>query len=305
MSRDPPPEIGKKFEIIDLDFCGPVGPDMQHIIKRCCLTMLDRSRGVLIVTFSYGRDVAEFFLAEARDGHISGGASAKARYLMDKGCPETVAGRVIYLASKMGGMTLRSLCLYQGNRMPMCSTLWEAFQVNNPQGWAGEDLSVTKMTTEDLPEAVLMPDPGLLYAVPAERILAMRRSAAARRAVATKQAKEKPRPGSTRHPEDPEIVHAVISSHVIDADGLVAVYCGIRVPINSGEWRAPHLDEQLTCVRCYETLERLLPRQVLLGLPSEAGSSSRDEEVHASREDQAGDPPLWPAPQSDGRGEDR
>ncbi len=184
-----PEELGgEKFDIISLDLCTQITDESLDLARRCRLFALSND-GVMIASFSYGRDVAEFFLAAAHGGSVMDPRSAEAEALVTRGVPDTVAGRIIVLARSLGrAMGLRSVMLYRGRATPMISTVWEAAPPAYPYADNLSGCAVVKVCDGDLEEAVVHPEPMLLYATPADRVLAMRRSAAARKAVATRTA---------------------------------------------------------------------------------------------------------------------
>src|ERR1700677_4629319 len=74
---------GKCFELIDLDFCGPFDEGLRETIN-AYKYMLAKS-GVLMVTFSYGRDVVERFIAVARGGDYMGPLAPGVQELIERG----------------------------------------------------------------------------------------------------------------------------------------------------------------------------------------------------------------------------
>lgn len=187
----PPQQLeGNKFDVINLDFCGLVDERMRLAVMRYGYRLLTLG-GIMMVTFSYGHDVVERFIAEARDGALTGGVHASCRKFIESGINESVIGRVRFLCNS--GLRLRSVILYPGKRMPMCSVLWERRDGGNGR-WplelnAEPDISICKLHDADLEAALISANIGKLYACPQERIAALRRTEAARKAVATRRRK--------------------------------------------------------------------------------------------------------------------
>ena len=175
-----PPEIerlGDRLDVVNLDFCGVITPAMEVAMYRYSrLIRGKRDGGVLMVTFAYGRDVIERMDMESRY----------------KGLPGLIGGRVSLLDRSLGQVggshRLASVVVYRGPSMPMCSAMWVPNHiigmVPNPSFVTAED--------DDLMVASVDPpdDPSLLYALPAERILAFKRKWQALKAVATRKLRE-------------------------------------------------------------------------------------------------------------------
>lgn len=202
---------GGRFDLMHLDFCGTVTASMAGLVGRYHREALTNG-GVNIVAFSYGHDVPEAFLSVARGGALTGRRGAAVKALMDRGVPEAVCGRIAFLAR--GGMRVETIVLYKGNAVPMCSVLFSKRQTAKregdavkPQGktwwlrpgleyseWPQNEngdcshVAVTKISDTDLEDAIEHVDAAALYALPEERLRAIRRRAAARKAVNTREA---------------------------------------------------------------------------------------------------------------------
>lgn len=179
--------VGKSFDVVNLDLCGGASEATRDMIN--VYRGLVARPGVLKVTFSYGRDVVEFFKFR----------QAIPPDLEVTGMPQTVAARLAYLLGPHVDM-IASVILYSGNEMPMCSVVIECPGKGNriTKGYREQRrISFTKLQDEDFELAVLHPDVRLLYDCPQERIDALRRSHAALKAVATRKAKATNSVGAT------------------------------------------------------------------------------------------------------------
>lgn len=179
-------EAQAKFDVINLDMCCTPSDEFRRalgVYARRGVT----ARGVLMVTFSYGHDVAERFIAEARGGSLHGELRPGVAELMEDGFSEALVGRVLFLqASSRAVLRMRSVVAYPGHRMPMCSIL---FEKGGGFGWDA-DAAWQRIGNDDLEHGVLeSKNIDKLYATPAVRIAQMRRAAAARKAVATRRAR--------------------------------------------------------------------------------------------------------------------
>lgn len=191
-----------KFDLMHLDFCGLVDEEMRATVS-CYSAHALTPNGVCIAAFSYGHDVPEFFLRRIRMGHFGGTAGTGTKALIRRGIPEAVCGRIAFLVQR--SLAVESIVLYRGNAVPMCSVLLvkrrcPALQEHrggsvkpsdlaewphNPDGDSSR-ISVAKIGDVDILEAVEQVNGSALYALPEERMGALRRSAAARKAVATR-----------------------------------------------------------------------------------------------------------------------
>ena len=172
----PPAAISKHayFDLINLDLCGGVNATAHEIVGH--YRRLLATNGVMIVTFSYGRDVIEMFIAALAKFHNPRIEERFARHKL----PDALAGRLIYLFTHTDLRNLASVMVYRGNEMPMCSCL-----VTNNK-FVRDKFSYVQVARGDFELAVLHPDVTKLYDCPQERIAAMRRHRAAAKAVATR-----------------------------------------------------------------------------------------------------------------------
>jgi len=176
------------FDLINVDLCGPANSELKAIFA--CARKRVNSGGVLMGWFSYGRDVLEAYVAIARNGDLMGKQTISQT-------SEAIHGRVAFLSGPT--FTARSVLRYRGNKMPMCSVVWQKIRSgcalcgDNALSHGGNRKSheftfpyveSPFVTDEDLrliihsaPEEIILAD---LYATPASRI-------AAWRAVATRE----------------------------------------------------------------------------------------------------------------------
>jgi hypothetical protein len=165
-----------RFDIVSLDLCGGVTDELVGIAST--YRQIITPAGILIVTFSYGRDVVEVF----RDWAARGGVPAK---LSASGLSPDVCSRIAYLFP--GGAiekNLHSVMVYRGHEMPMCSAL---LQTGSSVRNIPSAISVVRVERGDFEIAIAHPDPALIYDCPRERIEALRRSHAAIRASYTRR----------------------------------------------------------------------------------------------------------------------
>jgi hypothetical protein len=181
----PPPLRDQKFDAICLDLTGPANDWLRRIggvyYQESLVT-----RGVMMVTFSYGRDVVERIVEDWRQ------EIKKPRYHdcplshLDK-IPEPIAARVWSALAGTRSKALDSCIQYRGNKMPMMSCLIVKGRSMPPAGFIAVD-------PDDYGLAATMADPGNVYAYPAERIEHFRtvykRSQAAHKAVATRKQRQ-------------------------------------------------------------------------------------------------------------------
>jgi hypothetical protein len=175
----PPLAISKSgpFDLINLDLCGGVNDTAQ-----------------LIVTFSYGRDVLEVFIAAlALCRRLSEDETASAptyEWILNAfkahKVPDSVAGRLLYLFPYRAIAHVASVMVYRGNEMPMCSCL---LTKNNP--FVRDKFSYVQLMPGDFERAVVYPDAAKLYDCPEERIKSIRRRFAAAKAVITRRQESK------------------------------------------------------------------------------------------------------------------
>lgn len=184
VSYKPPSAVvsAGRFDILNLDLCGGINPAMKQAVS-IYLRQMVTPGGVFMVTFSYGRDVAELFMNLGRSYECL--ISATLRQYETKQLPEElsqgVAGRIRYLCSDSLLSWLRSVAVYRGAEMPMCSLLFQSGRVNHGK------LSVLNVEKGDFELAVVYPEAANLYDCPQERIETLRRKFGAIKAVLTRQ----------------------------------------------------------------------------------------------------------------------
>lgn len=171
----------KEFDAVCLDFCGPVSSAMSQAVRA-----FFRRAYVVVVNFCYGRDVKEVAidaLEKAERGFKSDTSTENAARILSTGMPRHVAARVYSLLRSMAPR-LRSVIIYAGNEMPMCSCLLT-------KGGKNARLSYVALAEGDFELAVLdTTNVSNLYDCPQERIEALRRREVALRAVQTRRARE-------------------------------------------------------------------------------------------------------------------
>lgn len=179
-------ELSGQFDIVHLDLCA--GVNSQTRLVTSVNSQLVSPRGVLIVTFSFGRDVVEIFREPANQ-------SRAPKWLSLAGADPTLCGRIGYLFGfpYMPGIKhpppdrIRSVFVYRGAEMPMCSVLLQGCRE-----WGVEEGgSFVKVEPGDFELAVTCPDPSRLYDCPQERIESLRRQHAAMKAVYTRRSAPK------------------------------------------------------------------------------------------------------------------
>lgn len=178
----------EKFDVICFDFCAGASPELKKAAGTYNRHLLT-GRGVFILNFSYGRDVVEAFAADARD--LAGSHPACLLNSIDPPMIGRIAAAIP--GTWRSNAQLRSVLLYRGNAMPMCSCLWiKTRSIAPDRGWLGPPPELTRLDDADHPLLVLDgydDDPSLVYATPRDRIAALRRSRAAQRAARTRAAK--------------------------------------------------------------------------------------------------------------------
>jgi hypothetical protein len=187
-----------RFDVLDLDLCANATRATRSLVKRHrgLITM----HGVLMATFSYGRDVIPLF--EDSWNAMRRGTSnrygvraieivnAKFDHLLESGAPESVCKRINYLFHTPDPKCLaglRSVMIYHGATMPMCSLL---FRKGGQETWTPQT-SFLKIGSGDFELAVVYPESADLYACPQDRIESLRRKFAAIKAAYTRAEKIK------------------------------------------------------------------------------------------------------------------
>ena len=161
----------RSFDIVNLDLCGHFGAESRDIVR--VNQVLLNLGGVLMVTVSYGRDVIE--------SHRLARANASAwqvDHLTRLGAPIGLVDRLCYLLNQTQASKLRSVMLYRGASMPMCSLLI----CSN-----GGQPSFVQVEAGDYELAVVYPGAAELYDCPQGRIESLRRQFAALKAAHTRR----------------------------------------------------------------------------------------------------------------------
>lgn len=174
------------FDVLSLDFCSNVNPETRKLLEIYSHWHVAK-KGVLIFTFSYGRDVVEMFDVALKNWRGTWESRADdawrlsvARRFID--IPDTIFSRIVYLCGYSMLQMLESVIVYQGSVMPMCSCL---FNWNNAT--RSHKVSFVKVGPGDFELAVCYPESMNLYDCPADRINQLRRSHAAIKASYTKK----------------------------------------------------------------------------------------------------------------------
>jgi len=167
----------RTFEIVNLDLCCGASDETREIV-RLSRRIVARP-GLMMLTFSYGRDVVEFF----RQRRLP------ADELLAAGVPENIAARLAHIFGDRSGKIL-SVVLYQGNEMPMCSAILPLLGKGGTGIFTDNaKCSFVKLQDGDFEIAVLHPDPSKLYDCPQDRIETLRRREIALKAVSTRRTK--------------------------------------------------------------------------------------------------------------------
>lgn len=191
---EPNPELLSRgpFDLVDLDLCGNPSSDTGRLVR--VNSRLLTTRGVLMVTFSYGRDVVPWIDESYRklkarynkrdDWKYASAPEKGLRRFIESSIPQHLKSRIASVLDISLIARLRSVIQYHGKNMPMCSLL-----INAPSS-SIEKISFCKLDNEDFENVMLenyYGDPCLIYDCPEERLLFLRRSATARKAVITRQ----------------------------------------------------------------------------------------------------------------------
>ena len=172
----PSSKLGGPFDVVCLDLTGPASAELVQAVKVYFKALV--KGGALIVTFSYGRDVTEFYAHHWRLG--------RGLYLQEREAiaslkmPDRIRERMWFLLGSRI-KSVRSVMQYRGGAMPMISVLLT--KDPRPQPAA----QFTSIEPGDYEVAVTSESLGNVYACPADRIEALRRSAVAKRAVLTRK----------------------------------------------------------------------------------------------------------------------
>jgi hypothetical protein len=179
--RKPPAFLGnEKFDVLCLDLSGPATSALRRTVSVYWQYLLS-TRGVMIVTLSYGRDVMEMY-----EHHWERAHGPDVEWLQKKiDIPGPIRSRLHFtFLSKT--RCLQSVMLYAGKQMPMISTLLvkRSFYASEIPS---QRLSFVKVDEPDY-ELMLTDDSrASIYACPQDRFEELRRSHIARKAVHTRQ----------------------------------------------------------------------------------------------------------------------
>lgn len=175
------------FDLFSLDLCSEPNEKTRNL-WRAYKKSISRG-GVLILTFSYGRDVVPMLRA-AQQQRVAQAAKTdnQSRRMVARmsGVPDKIAMRLCYMFDPAEFANVRSVITYGGNEMPMLSALYVTSA--HRRDLQARDLSYVKLSADDWPPLVLDFDPAVVFDCPKDQVLAMRRSAAAKKAVATRRA---------------------------------------------------------------------------------------------------------------------
>lgn len=172
----PSSKLGKiPFDAVCLDLTGHVSNELVKLIKVYFANLA--KGGVLIVTFSYGRDVTEFFDEHWRRLNMY----REERAMLEQiGMPEPIRNRIAFLLGNKIRY-VQSVLQYRGGAMPMVSLLMIQDRRRR------EGAKFKSIIQGDFEAAVSAENLGNIYACPADRIEALRRSKSAHKAVATRK----------------------------------------------------------------------------------------------------------------------
>lgn len=175
------------FDLVCLDLCAGVNKTTRYMFH--AYRQLLTPAGVMLLTFSYGRDVTELFMQTLTDfrqlsknGQTESQEERRVRILSQVqklGIPDLLAGRLFYLFSPTELERVGSIMVYRGNEMPMCSVFYAA-------GRPYDGMSFVQVEPGDFELAVAYPDAASLYDCPQERIETLRRKFAAIKASITR-----------------------------------------------------------------------------------------------------------------------
>lgn len=175
-----------RFDLINLDFCGNITESLVQGI-RYFLSEMIKTHGVMILSFSYGRDAADAFVRLARNGEFDGNRNN------DWEISDSMLGRIkaiVPCSYRKLHYEIKSVLLYKGKHMPMCSLLIEKgkpqwnkvlvdYNGNRKYDYECEQdcLTIMKVIDGDIRPACLFEtelNSSDLYCVPASRVAAWR-----------------------------------------------------------------------------------------------------------------------------------
>lgn len=190
----PAPLRDKKFDVVNLDLTGAASDWLKRLVNTYWLEALT-TRGVMMVTFSYGREVVEKLDEEWQ--RETGDYRNKQYKLVDHGSqleniPAKLAARLWYVF-RSRTQNIEYCFQYKGKRMPMVSCLLVKRHKAMPPA------KFVPLTSQDFELAVTAENIGDIYACPPERIAHLRRSLAARKAVHTKEIRSEVQPDGGRN----------------------------------------------------------------------------------------------------------
>lgn len=187
------------FDLVDFDLCANVNNDSKELVR--INQRLVKYNGIFILTFSYGRDVGEVFDETFQaNRHYHATCEAKNEWnrrpydrigeLLTKGVSESLCGRILWMMptdglgnARVALRWLHSVIVYRGNKMPMCSLLFQP-------SVKASTTSVLLIEKGDFELAALNEyDPTKIYDCPESRITGLRRSHAAFKAWLTMRQK--------------------------------------------------------------------------------------------------------------------
>ncbi len=174
-----------RFDLINLDLCGGATPRLLSAISFYMRTMVVHG-GVFMLTFSYGRDVAELYMNRGRQWQrrISQYGDQMETLSLPDDVPESVSGRIMYLCSPSILDWLRSISIYRGAEMPMCSLVFQVARKSS------KPISFLRVEPGDFELSVVYPSAVNLYDCPQQRIDSLRRQFAAIKAAITRKEAE-------------------------------------------------------------------------------------------------------------------
>jgi len=179
----PLPLRDKLFDAVCIDLTGPADDWLRRVVNTYWLESLV-NKGVMIVTFSYGRDVVERIdeewqrkVRQEKNALVINDVVRRMASI-----PDQIAARCwSALRSRCGN--LESCMAYKGSSMPMVSCLMvKKTQVPPPKFVA--------LAPGDYENVIGEENIGNIYALPADRVMELRRKAAARKAVHTRTIKQ-------------------------------------------------------------------------------------------------------------------
>lgn len=157
-------------DLVNLDMNGIADEQFRRTLD-IYSRQLVRARGILMATFSYGRDAAPFYASLAMRGK---GFDPRSRMEFNPDITASLWGRIEFLTP--GNSIIESVVVYPGNAMPMCSVLWmSGARARSNEAERSERFSFMNVRDVNLSEVVSTPiDVAALYATPEARVRALR-----------------------------------------------------------------------------------------------------------------------------------